>query len=171
LARNNVARKKRIFVIDILSTYNIIGFVGLIIPLHQLEATMTTIEIDFDVYKELTNRRKSEAVTYNDVLRELLKLPASFQTAAREFMTGNATGWTSKGVLFLNGTVFRASYKGRVYTAKVENNQLILDGKAMNSPSEASHIITGKSVNGWRFWECQMPGSDRWRTLDTFRSE
>ena len=33
-----------------------------------------TIEIDFDVFKELTNRRKTENVSYNDVLRELLNL-------------------------------------------------------------------------------------------------
>jgi hypothetical protein len=133
---------------------------------------MTTIEIDFDVYKELTNRRRTEAMTYNDVIRELLELPVSPSSplAFQKLINSAAGGWTCKGVLFPNGTVFRASYKGRVYTAKIENNQLVLDGKAMNSPSEASHAITGKSVNGWRFWECQMPGSDRWRTLDTYRA-
>jgi len=132
---------------------------------------MTAIEIDFDVYKELTSRRKNEATSYNDVIRDLLKLPASAPITFKDSVTGKVGGWTSKGVMFPNGTAFRASYKGKVYTAKVENDQLTLDGKAMNSPSEASHIITGKSVNGWRFWECQMPGSDRWRTLDTLRGD
>ena len=38
---------------------------------------MTTIEIDFDVFKELTIRRTTESVTYNDVLLELLGLDRS----------------------------------------------------------------------------------------------
>ena len=33
---------------------------------------MQTIEIDFDVFKEITARRKNEGITPNDVLRELL---------------------------------------------------------------------------------------------------
>ena len=36
---------------------------------------MNTIQIDFDVFKEITARRKSEAVSENDVLREVLGLP------------------------------------------------------------------------------------------------
>ena len=35
---------------------------------------MITIEIDFDVYKKLTVRRESEEVSYNDVIRDLLKM-------------------------------------------------------------------------------------------------
>ena len=133
---------------------------------------MASIDIDFDVYKELTNRRGSESTTYNDVIRSLLKLPSSPSEQVRSLKTIDITGgWTSKGVTFPNGTEFRAAYKGKTYTAIVENNQLMLDGKSMNSPSEASHVITGNSVNGWRFWECKMPGTSRWRTLDTLRSE
>jgi len=33
---------------------------------------MAAIEIDFDVFKELTQRRRDESVTYNDVIRALL---------------------------------------------------------------------------------------------------
>ena len=126
---------------------------------------MATIEIDFDVYKELTSRRASEAVTYNDVLRQLLALESQGGIAA------TAVGWVSKGVVFPNGTEFRATHKGKTYGAKVENNQLLLNGKAMKSPSEASHMVTGNNVNGWRFWKCKMPGSSGWRRLDTFRTD
>ena len=33
---------------------------------------MARIDVDFEVFKELTVRRASESVTYNDVIRELL---------------------------------------------------------------------------------------------------
>ena len=36
---------------------------------------MHTIEIEFDVFKALTNLRESETVTYNEVIRRLLNLP------------------------------------------------------------------------------------------------
>ncbi len=36
---------------------------------------MPQIDIDFEVFKELTNRRPTEEVTHNDLLQELLKLP------------------------------------------------------------------------------------------------
>lgn len=35
---------------------------------------MATIEVDFEVYKELTVRRESESMTENDVIRLLLGL-------------------------------------------------------------------------------------------------
>jgi hypothetical protein len=35
---------------------------------------MVALDVDFDVFKALTNRRATEAVTYNDVLREILGL-------------------------------------------------------------------------------------------------
>ena len=33
-----------------------------------------TVEVDFDVYKELTYRRETEEMTHSDVLRRLLSL-------------------------------------------------------------------------------------------------
>jgi hypothetical protein len=129
--------------------------------------TLATIEVDFDVYKELTNRRTSETVTYNDVIRELLELKGCRDAAAIAVGLG---GWMAKGVVFPNGTEFRATYKGKVYSARVENNQLLLNGMGMKSPSEASHVVTGNNVNGWRFWKCKLPGSSVWRRLDTLRN-
>ena len=123
---------------------------------------MATIEIDFDVFKELTARRKSEAMTYNDVVRELLRLPAINGTSAK-MVPPTSQGWVWKGTLFPNGTDFRATHKGTTYMARVENNQLILNGKPMNSPSEAATAITKTAVNGWKFWHCRFPNETRWR--------
>ncbi len=53
---------------------------------------MLQIDIDFEVFKQLTNRRPTEAVTYNDVIRELLKLTTPSAAAIR--ITGsNVNGW------------------------------------------------------------------------------
>jgi hypothetical protein len=35
---------------------------------------MVALDVDFEVFKALTNRRATESVTYNDVIRELLGL-------------------------------------------------------------------------------------------------
>ena len=43
---------------------------------------MVTIDVDFDVFKAITNRRADESVTNNDVLRALLKLGAGGQGGA-----------------------------------------------------------------------------------------
>jgi hypothetical protein len=39
----------------------------------------------------------------------------------------------------------------------------MLDGRPIGSPSEAAHKVTGRNVNGWRFWECRLPGETRRR--------
>ncbi len=129
---------------------------------------METIEIDFDVYKELTMRRKNEEVTYNDVLRELLGL----KTATKEKkMTNNDNklAWFAKGVTFPQDTEFRATYKGLIYTGKVDNGALVVAGKRFSSPSAAAGSITKNLVNGWMFWECKLPGQTSWVTAKQLR--
>lgn len=128
-------------------------------------------EVDFEVFKALTMRRATESTSYNDVLRELLGLPPSKQSdRAFETTHNGADGWYYKGVQFPHGTEFRANYKGKAYIARVENGALQLDGNSVGSPSLAAHKITGTNVNGWRFWECRLPGEARWRPLETLRA-
>ena len=125
-------------------------------------------EIDFEVYKALTMRRVTEATTYNDVLRELLGLtPRKPSTNTTTAVPGGA--WEYRGVRFPHETDFRAKYKGKTYAARVEGDRLLLDGEPVASPSEAAHKITGTNVNGWRFWECRLPGETRWRTIEALR--
>ena len=68
---------------------------------------MRTIEIDFEVYKELVALRDSEEVTYNDVLRKLLKLPKK----APQDSQGNGRSWIADGVELPHGTELRRFYK------------------------------------------------------------
>lgn len=126
---------------------------------------MTSIEIDFDVFKELTSRRTSERETYNDVLRKLLKLDTKNITSTQ----AEGEEWTTKGVCFPNGTEFRATYRGKTYHGRIESGKFFVDGKQYNSPSPAAVAITGHSANGWIFWKCRLPGDDVWRILTSLR--
>lgn len=130
---------------------------------------MSTIEIDFDVYKALTLRRTSEEVTYNDVLRQLLNLTTKKGASVSASAPLAQGEWIAKGVLFPAGTEFRGSYKGRTFMGKVESGALHVDGKQYDSPSAAAVAITGNPVNGWLFWECRFPGSSSWVMIKSLR--
>jgi len=130
---------------------------------------MTNIEIDFEVFKELTHRRATEKVTYNDVLREVLGLSPLKATATKQTLESSAGAWTTKGITFPSGTEFRANYKGQTILAKVESGFLMLNGERFDSPSAAAVSITGNMVNGWIFWKCRMPGKTSWQTIKMLR--
>jgi len=130
---------------------------------------MHAIDVDFDVYKQLTMRRATEDVTYNDVVRELLGLKQSKVDAPKEANSPTAEDWVVKGVHFPEGTEFRANYKGQLHTACVEGGALVLAGKRYESPSAAAVSVTGSSVNGWRFWECRLPGKSTWQIIEGLR--
>jgi hypothetical protein len=124
------------------------------------------IEISFDTYKQLTFRRADETITYDDVIRDLLKLP---RIGAAGSGRSAKKGWTYKGVTFPHGTELRANYKGELHAARIDDGEWIQGETTMNSPSEAAHVVTGNSVNGWTFWEARLPGEDRWRLLKSMR--
>ena len=130
---------------------------------------MHTIEVDFEVYKQLTVRRSTEEVSYNDVIRGLLGLEQPKDVPPTEVSTLPIGGWVVKGVSFPAGTEFRANYKGQTFTARVEGGNLILKGVKFSSPSAAAISITKTSVNGWRFWECRFPGKSAWQLMESLR--
>ena len=129
---------------------------------------MAVIEVDFEVFTEIAARREIEAMTPNDVLRGLLGLNSNPPNAG--IAPAALKAWSYKGVLFPNGTEFRASYKGTLYLANVIADKLVLDEMVMNSPSEAAMTITNTAVNGWTFWKCRFPDSRRWQKLSSLRS-
>lgn len=132
---------------------------------------MYTIEIDFDVFKELTLRRSTEDVTHNDLLRELLGLRRKkSQGPLVEGVSGQAE-WVTKGVRFADGTEFRASHKGLKYYGKVESGALVVDNKRFHSPTAAAVAITGYQVNGWTFWECCMPDKSSWQMIKLLQKQ
>jgi predicted CopG family antitoxin len=166
------------------------------------------IDIDFEVFKELTSLRDSESDSYNAVIRRLLGLPSSpssslldqlaelssrevtnndssfkkgglFGTLMKSSISSALPGATLSSLLggvwfgnvhFPDGTRFRANYKGQTYLAEIRNGQWIGgDGKARRSPSDAASAISNTNVNGWRFWQVQMPGDPAWRKLDELK--
>ncbi|MEE4213252.1 MAG: hypothetical protein V2I43_28745 [Parvularcula sp.] len=130
---------------------------------------MAAVEIDFEVYKELTARRDTEDTTYNDVIRDLLGLEP--KSDALGTPNDDVEGLELKGVFLPNGTLLRATYKGQTYSAEIENGAWIgSDGKQRNTPSEAACAITHNNVNGWRFWNAKRPNDARWRILGSLRS-
>lgn len=129
---------------------------------------MATIDVDFEVYKELTIRRMSESDTYNDVIRRLLKIGE----APVPKLAAKPKGAAFKGVFFPDGTQFRVTYKGRTYTAQIKDGMWVgADGATRASPSEAAVKITGNNVNGWRFWQCKRPGDPGWQVMDRLRQD
>lgn len=128
---------------------------------------MQSIEIDFEVYKELTIRRETEQTSYNDVIRNLLNLS---KDAPKTPLHTLARSWVCDGIGFPDQTNFRVTYKGKTYTAVIENGKLMVEGKAATSFSHAATMITNNNVNGWRFWECLFPGETTWRSLEYVRN-
>jgi hypothetical protein len=132
-----------------------------------------SIDIDFDVYKELTVRRKTHDMTENDVLREMLGLGRAKPKVQSNGAGQESAGvpWVWKGVSFPHGTELRAEYSGRTYYAKVEDGALVYEGKRFKSPSPAATAVTGNPLNGWKFWECKMPGKNRWVLINKLRKD
>lgn len=127
---------------------------------------MPTIDISFDAYKQLTLLRASEDVTYDDVIRKLLKLPAASPATVS---TPEKKAWSYKAVTLPHGTELRTTYKGTSYVAKIVDGVWMQDGQPQTSPSAAATAITGNGVNGWTFWEAKLPDQSRWRVLDALR--
>jgi predicted CopG family antitoxin len=131
---------------------------------------MSQIDIEFDVFKELTNRRRTEEVTYSDVLRELLKLPKP--TGKSILVTANGRPWLVRGVTFPVGSEFMADYRGKTYSGTVKDGKLELsEGGKFRTPSAAAMYITKTNVDGWRFWKCKLPGASQFVLLETLRGK
>jgi hypothetical protein len=135
---------------------------------------MYALEVDFDVYKAIFALRANERVTENDVLRELLGLTPKKEAPVAALKSNGAPtdgvdDWLVKNVRFPAGAEFRATYKGKTYTGRVQGGALIVDGKRYESPSSAAVAITGGAVNGWRFWEARLPGKASWQLIDSLR--
>ncbi|VVT22942.1 conserved hypothetical protein [Sphingomonas sp. EC-HK361] len=130
------------------------------------------IEIDFDVFKALTARRRSEAHNYNDVLREMLDLEKAVSDRVQGALsasgsTASGRGFPLRGGDLPNGTDLRASYKGEQFRAKIREGRWYDEQeREHSSPSAAASAISGTNVNGLRFWHARRPGDDEWLRLD-----
>lgn len=133
---------------------------------------MQPIDVDFEVFKELTLRREHEGHTYNDVIRELLGLkrrkPGPLETMARALGGDKAgQGFALRGGELPDGTQLKAIYKGREYRAVIDDGEWLDHSRSsQTSPSAAAKSITGTNVNGLRFWHAKRPNDRGFTRLD-----
>lgn len=131
----------------------------------------TSIDIDFEVYKAVTAKLKSPEDTYNDVLRRQMGLgvATSNGTATQPSQKPSGRPFVWKGVQFPHGTKLRAMYSGTMHHAEINDGAIVYKGDQYTSPSAAAGAVTGTSVNGWKFWECKLPGHTSWQLIDNLR--
>ena len=131
---------------------------------------MPQIDIDFEVFKQLTNRRASESVTYNDVIRGLLKLPKQARPA--KSVADGSKPWVVSDTSFPAGSEFTVDHKGKAHSGIARDGKLELsDGSKFSTPSAAAVHITGNNVNGWRFWKCKLPGAKNFVSIERLRGK
>ena len=74
-------------------------------------------------------------------------------------------------IFFPNGTLFRATYKGKAFTAEIRDECWVgSDGTARKSPSAAAGAISNTNVNGWRFWFVRRPFDESWQRMDSLKT-
>jgi hypothetical protein len=134
------------------------------------------IEVDIDVYRFIEGKRTSFTQSHNDILRGVAGLSPA--TVGRKLASSAPDGkaWTGKGVSLPHSTKVRMSYNGRTHLGDIVNGAWHVDGAIYNSPSAAAggagrskqgHPV---SLDGWTYWEAQMPGSNEWVKISTLRS-
>lgn len=130
------------------------------------------IEIDFEVYKELTVRRSHEGHSYNEVLRDLLGLKAAadaqFSNVLQRLQNpGKNTSFVHRDGELSDGTLLRAVYKGAEHRAVIRDGKWIDEtGREHTSPSAAAAAISQTNVNGLRFWYAKRPTDRNFTRLD-----
>ncbi len=130
---------------------------------------MASIDVDFDVYRELTSRRTSEEVSYNDVLRQLLGLPPkSFDPQAAKSQAPTSD-WKAGGLTFAEFTEIKLTHKGTVHQGRVEKGAFVLKGKSYPALEELVNEITQGNPQDWIFWSQRKPGESTWTELKAFR--
>ena len=117
---------------------------------------MRTIRISEQVYKEVAKRGKF-GETPNDVLERVFKITKTKRKNHR------------RGLLPPDNTECRFNSYGEDVYGKIENGDLVLSIGNYSSFSTAAKVLTGKSLNGWLYWQIKLPHQDRWILADRWR--
>jgi hypothetical protein len=136
------------------------------------------IDLEFGTWKRLTALLVNENDTYDAVINRLLSLDGMATVASADAevapgeTAGQRTGAYFKEVFLPEGTILRATHKGKTYFAKISGSEWIDEttGKKRSSPSQAAYSITNNHVNGWLFWLVKRPEDTVWHSLNALRS-
>jgi hypothetical protein len=135
----------------------------------------TTIEIDFDVHKMIEAERRSFDEPRIAALRRLLQLPEKPNSGPISGEIPARRAWSGEDVTLVHGTQFRMSYNGRQYRGEITDGKWVVEGKTFDSPSGAASGVaitkSGKTtrLDGWGYWEVQVPGDTGWTSLKALR--
>lgn len=135
-----------------------------------------SIEIDFDVHKRIEAERTGFTESANDVLRRLLGIGQAVSASPPPVVEGGRP-WTGKGVTLPSGTRLRMDYNGRAIAGVIGDGVWLVEGREFSSPSSAASELcrtkAGKktSIDGWKYWQAQRPGDDRWVDIGSLRPE
>ena len=131
------------------------------------------IDVSFQNWQRLTGLLENERDSIDKVIERLIADHASLASrrGPRHAQVAHELAW--KGISLPNGTLLRATFKGKSYFAEIIEGRWFdrESGARRNSPSQAAKVITGSATNGWLFWEIQRPGDKGWTRLDTLRPE
>lgn len=128
------------------------------------------IDVSFQVWQRLTALLENERDTLDRVIERLIRdAGSSVRSATPPVRPSSELAW--KGAVLPNGTLLRATYKGKTYFAEVIDGRWFdrETGMRRTSPSQAARAITGSASNGWLFWEVRRPGTDEWVRLAQLR--
>jgi hypothetical protein len=128
------------------------------------------IDISFQNWQRLTALLESERDTIDNVIARLIADRLA-QSRELSIVRRGASELAVKGVTLPNGTMLRATFKGKTYFAEIIEGRWFdrETGERRNSPSQAAIAITGGVTNGWRFWQVRRPGDDDWCALADLR--
>jgi len=132
------------------------------------------IDIDVEVNRWIESKRVSFDQTHNDILRAEARLPPLEPRSgtAKTLSNGDAGGaWSAKGATLPTGTKLRMLYNGKTFSGAIESGTWLVNGARYVSPSAAASALAGVSLNGWIYWEAQIPGTDKWQPVSKFRTE
>lgn len=129
------------------------------------------IDVNFQNWQRLTGLLENERDTLDKVIERLLADHAALSTRRgnRGGHIAHELAW--KGVSLPNGTLLRATFKGKTYFAEIIEGRWFdrESGARRTSPSQAARMITGCASNGWLFWDVQRPGDNGWMRLASLR--
>lgn len=130
------------------------------------------VEISFSNWQRLTALLEGERDSYDNVIARLIA-DRMASTKAIVAVPRGAPVLAMKGVSLPNGTMLRATFKGKTYFAEIIEGRWFdrSTGEMRNSPSQAACAITGGVTNGWRFWQVQRPGDEQWVLLGDLRED
>ena len=124
---------------------------------------MPIIEVDFETFKEITSRRRNEAMSEGEVVKEALGLGL---TATSDPKT---PVWHSEGVAFAERTKLRHVFRGgKTVVAEITKDGVLSGGRIFKGLSPAAAYGAGHQANGWQFWEVQL-ADGRWVKADALR--